>query len=132
MEWRQKVQDKHPIGKEDWEWATLAIVMKDLKKANKGEQKITKGIHYQAACCIVQDEPNYQKLSRKAKAKAKTTKCRTLAEAFTKAIRSGRFFSAFSNAGSRLQLSEALYDKANSLYDKYLADPENQAKLEAL
>ena len=62
VEWRQKVQDKHPIGKKELEWATLAIVMKDLKKANKGEHKITKGIHYQAACCIVQDEPNYQKL----------------------------------------------------------------------
>ena len=106
--------------------------MKDLKKANKGEQKITKGIHYQAAVCIVQDDPNYQKLSKNAKAKAKTKKCRTLAEAFTKAIRNGRLFNAFSNAGNRLQLGEALYDKANSLYDEYLADPESQAKLEAL
>ena len=132
VKWREKVQDEHPIGKEDRAWATLAIVQRDLKRANKGQQKITRGIHYQAAVCIVEEDPEYQKLTKKAKAKAKTKKCKTLADAFAKAIQNGQLFSAFRNAGNRLQLGEALYDEANSLYDEYLADPESKAKLEAL
>ena len=86
VKWREKVQDKHPIGKEDRAWARLAIVKKDLKRANKGEQKIARGIHYKAAVSIVEDDPEYQKMTKKAKAKAKTKKCKTLAEAFTKFV----------------------------------------------
>ena len=90
--WRQKIQDQHPIGKNNREWATLTMVRKALKKANKGDNYFAKGIHYKAACGLVEEAPNYAQMSRKAKAHAKTKKCKTLAEAFHKAICRGRFF----------------------------------------
>ena len=55
-----------------------------------------------------------------------------MAAAFHKAICNGRLFQAFGNAGRKLQLSGALWEKAQSLYDAYLLDPKNLDKLQAL
>ena len=130
--WRQKIQSQHPVGKDNQEWATMTMVKKALKQANKGHNYFEKAMHYKAACDLVEKAPNYNKMTRKARAHAKTEQCKTLAAAFHKAICNGRLFQAFGNAGRKLKISGALWEKAQSLYDAYLLDPTNLEKLQAL
>ena len=71
-------------------------------------------------------------LRKKQRMTRKTKKCKDLAEAFCEQVKSGRLFIAFSNSNRRVKLGQELNEKVNKLYDKYLADPENEEKLKAV
>ena len=132
LEYRMAVQREHPIGKDDPQWATIARVRQDMKKANKGEQYFARGMHYKAACKLVEQEDGWKDLSKRQKMSRKTQECKNLAEAFCTAIKSGRLFSAFSAANRRFKLGKELDEKVNKLFDEYMADPDNEEKLKAL
>ena len=130
--YRLRVVEEHPIGKNNPEWALLPTIRKEMKKANKGENHWSRGVHYKAACRIIETSEASQSLSKKQKAKAKTEKCTELVEAFAKAIKDGRLFQAFMSANVRLNLGKELDDKVNQLYEEYLNDPEDEMKLKRL
>ena len=71
-------------------------------------------------------------MTKKAKAAAKTRKATELANAFLGAIKNGRLFDAFSQAGRRFKVGEELDKKISVAYEQYLKDPENKDKLKAL
>ena len=131
VNWRLKVQSQHPVGKDDPDWATKSMVVKSMKQANKGDNYFEKAVHYKAACDLVERRPDYNKMSRKSISHAKTDACKALAAAFHKAICNGKLFEAFGNAGRKLKISGALWEKAQSVYDVYIKDP-NAEKLQAL
>ena len=132
LAWRISVKYLHDIGKVDADWATLARVRKDMKQANKGRQKVFRGMHYRIACRITENSSGYRQLSKKDRANAKTQKCKNLTDAFVAVIQRGQLFSVFSNAGRRINISTDLDSKVDKLFDAYIADPENVAKLKAL
>ena len=132
LNWRLSVRHEPDFCKFDDQWATLARVRKDMKMANKGQQHYFRGVHYRAACHIVEQAQQSLPMSKRARSRAKTQKCKELMEAFVAVIKCGRLFVAFSNAGRRIHVSTDLDDKVASCYNEYIADPENQEKLHAL
>ena len=129
LDYRKRVHEEHPIGKNDPEWATTSKIHQDMKRKNKGEAKFARGLHYKAATKILEGDPKFKLLSKKAKAKAKTEKCYQLAEAFVHVVKNGKLFNAFMAAGNRIKTSEDLDKRANEAYRAYFADPDDPEKL---
>ena len=132
LQWRVEVQHEwHP---DDPEWATERRVNFDMKKANKGEMWVAKGIHYKASVEIIDKMQDLEdtKISRQERARMKTAKCKELAEALVRVLKNGRLFTAFVNAGQRLKVSKEFEKELDTKYNEYLADPEDKEKLAAL
>ena len=64
LEYRMRVQGEHPLGKNDPNWATIAIVRKDMKRANKGDQYFARGMRYKVACKLAAEDPDWATLSK--------------------------------------------------------------------
>ena len=132
LEWRVSVQQERSMGIIDPEWATKPRVMKDMKLVNKGDQHFFRGVHFKAACFIVESGEHYHKLTKKGKMKAKTLKCKELASHLVQAIRANRLFEVFRAASQRFNISSAAHERLQIAFNVYLADPEDREKLRLL
>ena len=126
------MQAEHPIGKDDPEWATMKMVRINMKKTDKGIFKYTKGIQYNAASVIVDNDPALQKMTKRARQEAKNRQSKEMAKALLDAIKSGSLFKAFCQAGRRFSVSEAMGKKFEEAFKVFQADPDNPEKLKAL
>ena len=124
--WRREVQSTHPEGSLNPAWSSKNAVVQEMKKANKGTFVWEKAIHWQAACRMIMNHPNYKYLSKEDKHSAKTAACRDLAAAFHLCIGTGRFFQAFSRAGRREKIAADLWERAETAYTTYFENPTQQ------
>ena len=116
LAWRERM----PPVPEKENWATHSEVVRDLKRANRGENWCARGMAYAKSIDIVEKIKKDEGLSHREAARRKTAECKRLAEALVKVIKSGVLFDAFMNAGKRLKMSQEMNDKLNKAYDKYL------------
>ena len=65
--WRLEVQSTHPEGSFNPDWSSKSAVVQAMKKVNKGHLQWEKAIHWNAACRMTENQPNYNKLSKEDK-----------------------------------------------------------------